>query len=212
MSNGEELSLLPCPFCGGTAEWYDITEADEVGNAGGSCIICTKCQACGPVQFGEKDTIVDQWNRRSSPSAVDAAEVVGWQPGERALAFKWATKLLAKLSTKPDHADDCLWLVRLSDLFASPPPASPSAPQGVEVKPLVWRETDENQRGLWHWEAGDYGITKLDWDGFSTYDVARGHWLAAGPFKSLDAAKAAAQADYRARILSAIQTSPEGTL
>ena len=137
MSNGEELSLLPCPFCGGTAEWYDITEADEVGNAGGSCIICTKCQACGPVQFGEKDTIVDQWNRRSSPSAVEAAEVVGWQPGERALALKWATKLLAKLSTKPDHADDCLWLIRLSYFFASPPPASPSAPQGVEVRPVI---------------------------------------------------------------------------
>ena len=57
--------LEPCPFCGGKAEWHDITEADEIANIGGSCIVCTQCQACGPVQFGEKDTIVEHWNRRA---------------------------------------------------------------------------------------------------------------------------------------------------
>lgn len=74
MSDAIEAVLLPCPFCGGAAEWYDITEDDEVGNAGGSCITCTKCQACGPVQFGEKDTIVEQWNRRPAITAYEAAK------------------------------------------------------------------------------------------------------------------------------------------
>lgn len=127
MSNGEELSLLPCPFCGGTAEWYDITEADEVGNAGGSCIICTKCQACGPVQFGEKDTIVDQWNRRSSPSAVEAAEAVpvAWRWHTNEQPIEWAYRG----PTEPAHLRGLGYVIE--PLYASPPPASPSAPQGV---------------------------------------------------------------------------------
>lgn len=73
--------LAPCPFCGGAAEWHDITEADETANIGGSCIVCTRCQACGPVQFGEKDTIIEQWNRRSDATLTAlrqrVVEVVG---------------------------------------------------------------------------------------------------------------------------------------
>ena len=68
--------LAPCPFCGGAAEWHDITEADETANIGGSCIVCTRCQACGPVQFGEKDTIIEQWNRRSDATITALREEV----------------------------------------------------------------------------------------------------------------------------------------
>jgi Lar family restriction alleviation protein len=74
MTDEMEVKLLPCPFCGGAAEWHDITEDDEVANVGGSCIICTVCQACGPVQFGEKDTIVEQWNRRALRPAGEASK------------------------------------------------------------------------------------------------------------------------------------------
>ena len=65
--------LLPCPFCGGKAERIDIEDGD---NAGGSCVICTACNASGNVEFGFKENFMSNWNRR--------APVAGWQPIETA--------------------------------------------------------------------------------------------------------------------------------
>lgn len=50
---------------------------------------------------------------------VPSPVAVGWQAGERELAARWAASLLAKLSTKPGHEDDCLWLERIAALSAS---------------------------------------------------------------------------------------------
>lgn len=53
--------LKPCPFCGEPAERVDIEQGE---NAGGSCIVCTRCQASGNVEFGYKENFISNWNRR----------------------------------------------------------------------------------------------------------------------------------------------------
>jgi Lar family restriction alleviation protein len=54
--------LLPCPFCGGEAERFTL-EDDE--NLGGDVICCTDCQASSNVEFGFKENLVANWNRRT---------------------------------------------------------------------------------------------------------------------------------------------------
>ncbi len=68
--------LLPCPFCGDTAERIDfgIGSGD---NEGGSCVACTGCGSSGPVEFGFKENFLSNWNRRAlsaqpSPGGQDA--------------------------------------------------------------------------------------------------------------------------------------------
>lgn len=61
--------------------------------------------------------------RQDHPAGSGEAVPVGWQNGEREVARRWLADLLARLSSKPDHADDCLWLIRLNTLlYASPIP------------------------------------------------------------------------------------------
>ena len=67
-------ALLPCPFCGGEAERLDI---DEGENAGGSCICCKECMACGNVEFGFKENFVSNWNRRATPADDLRAAAIG---------------------------------------------------------------------------------------------------------------------------------------
>lgn len=85
--------LLPCPFCGGKAERIDIEDGD---NAGGSCVICTACNASGNVEFGFKENFVSNWNRR--------APIAGWRDmkdapkdGTRILLGCFATELRERL-------------------------------------------------------------------------------------------------------------------
>lgn len=53
--------LKPCPFCGGRA--IRFTLQDEI-NFGGDVIGCEDCDACSRVVFGEKDGLIEAWNRR----------------------------------------------------------------------------------------------------------------------------------------------------
>lgn len=80
--------------------------------------------------------------------------------------------------------------------------------QPVKVKALEWVEKLKDDGSRWRWIAGDYGVTQMDWNGFSSFDISRGHWLVGGPFDTLEAAKAAAQQDYETRIRSAIVEVP----
>lgn len=89
-----------------------------------------------------------------------------------------------------------------SNLYLAPP--SPA----VIVKALEWKQFP-NQHGV-QWRAqGIFGwlhyISDRDDDG---HHVGWFHSVL-GTFATLEAAKAAAQADYEARILSALNTSPE---
>lgn len=84
--------LKPCPFCGGEAQRFTLTEEDEPMNAGGDVITCTKCQASSHVEFGRKENLVSRWNTRTTSLAaqdglVDAlrkiADTPAWGYPER---------------------------------------------------------------------------------------------------------------------------------
>lgn len=58
--------LLPCPFCGASAE---IIEVEETDNKGGFVVCCEGCEASTRVWFPIKDDVRrilrDEWNRRT---------------------------------------------------------------------------------------------------------------------------------------------------
>ena len=66
-----------------------------------------------------------------------------------------------------------------------------------KVKPLVWHERDEPDE----WKSGPYDV----WREFGRYQLY--HWsvVMGEPHKTAAAAKAAAQADYEAQMLSALE-------
>lgn len=79
------------------------------------------------------------------------------------------------------------------------------------IKPLVWRRDTSNT-----WDSGHYAINQ-EWprnNGPFTVDVSRGAEVGIavlGKFHTLELAKAAAQADYTTRILSAFDLTPTDT-
>uniref|UniRef100_A4WTA9 Restriction alleviation protein, Lar family n=1 Tax=Cereibacter sphaeroides (strain ATCC 17025 / ATH 2.4.3) TaxID=349102 RepID=A4WTA9_CERS5 len=85
MNAGDDLK--PCPFCGGTAQWFNFD--DDCENAGGSAIECSGCGAASHVEFGRKENLASSWNRRAH-LAEAAADVLaerarqisaeGWTP------------------------------------------------------------------------------------------------------------------------------------
>lgn len=66
----DELDLLPCPFCGGKAEFDSVPAHQDVFNAGGVFIICTTraCLASSALIFPSGDDpkplLAERWNRR----------------------------------------------------------------------------------------------------------------------------------------------------
>ena len=90
---------------------------------------------------------------------------------------------------------------------AAPPPSIPPKTEAVRVKPLEWVEEIKD---TW-WTTDAYRIEVFDGGGFAAR-VARPQsraFLTLAHGISFDEAKAAAQADYERRILSAL-ASPEG--
>lgn len=89
--------LLPCPFCGGTAQ---IIEVEEPSNRGGYVVQCDKCEASTRVWFPIKDDVknilTDAWNKRAQGEAArDPGLRVGLEAMRDALkaarAKLWAT-------------------------------------------------------------------------------------------------------------------------
>lgn len=58
--------LLPCPFCGGEAQRYDIEGDITDENAGGSGIKCRSCHATTALHFDRKENLVSSWNDRAA--------------------------------------------------------------------------------------------------------------------------------------------------
>lgn len=90
-------------------------------------------------------------------------------------------------------------IVAVRALPASPSPASDASPSGVRVKPLVWTGP---LNGSGPWSAKALGLQYVVCD--------RQWWEENSPTsvcESNEAAKAAAQADYEARILSALASA-----
>jgi hypothetical protein len=88
--------------------------------------------------------------------------------------------------------------------------ALPAVAPGVRVKPLAWIDFEGKgaKAPAWNeanymiqlWSDGRYEIS-ASYPGYSTFIEGTDRW-----YDTLDAAKAAAQADYEARILAAIDT------
>jgi len=80
-----------------------------------------------------------------------------------------------------------------------------AAPPAMKVKPLEWFEAELPSRGGGKWQSEGYAIRKIE--GLFLIDFAgdkKHYWR----FSTLEAAKAAAQADYESRILAALEPRP----
>lgn len=70
-----EVTLLPCPFCGGEAKRITLSETDGPENAGGDVICCIRCDASSHVEFGYKENLVHRWNTRIANQSAPTSEV-----------------------------------------------------------------------------------------------------------------------------------------
>lgn len=75
----------------------------------------------------------------------------------------------------------------------------------ISLHPLVWFEVERGTNGYGKWTAQGYTVRKIE--GLFLLDFA-GEGKSTWRFITSDEAKAAAQADYEARILAAIVTQP----
>lgn len=100
------------------------------------------------------------------------------------------------------------------------------SPAGVDVKPMKWVDADEGMCTKWraaalggHYELVDFGkddpgfAVNFHWGRPLSFWFIQGEpdeWGPTGPkiFPTLEAAKAAAQADYERRVLSALEPTP----
>ena len=83
--------------------------------------------------------------------------------------------------------------------------AIPAVTPQVTVKPLVWFEVERGNNGYGKWTAEGYTVRKIE--GIFMLDFA-GAGKSIWRFITSDDAKAAAQADYEARIRSALTVTP----
>lgn len=199
------MELLPCPFCGGEAELY-------VNDARNDC--CVACNICSVVtDIYSREEAIANWNRRSQPAGdadipdYDAGLLNDWGGGN---VDWWQDYIRAEIG-------------RANDYWRSVISAAPAAPNGwhPSVKPLEWEDANEGWCTKFRAPAlgGHYTIVVLDKeDGLFSVNldigglafrfilgVADEYGLRQPEkFNNLDEAKAAAQADYERRILSAL--------
>ena len=67
-----DAKIKPCPFCGGVAQRVDIPADEHDPNAGGSYIACKFCLASSSIAFGDKSSLVDNWNTRADDASIRA--------------------------------------------------------------------------------------------------------------------------------------------
>lgn len=108
----------------------------------------------------------------------------------------YGSALVEELRARTEKLDQLLLLANSMDAdFESYTKVHPAVQP--KVKPLVWHEGDEPDE----WKSGPYDV----WREFGRYQLY--HWsvVVGEPHKTASAAKAAAQADHEARILSALE-------
>lgn len=52
-----DMTLKPCPFCGGEARYLPTIHIDVVE--------CKECHAQGPAMLGQPEAAIAAWNRRA---------------------------------------------------------------------------------------------------------------------------------------------------
>lgn len=217
--------MLPCPFCGGVGR-VAMPEYPIRADVADAFVQCSDCDIYGPSVMIDNDIhdhsdwpeieaeAVAAWNRRTPAlRALSAPEPVA-DDGEAAAieiadaVISWMVKH-DLLDAGLEYRDDDVVEV-LDDLIRKDSPSNP--PRG-EVKALEWRvptdhpsdpDRDENvycADGV----GGKYAISKKQKVG-----PERLLWMADDPFvwvghNSIAEAKAAAQADFNTRILSALK-------
>lgn len=146
-------------------------------------------------------------------SQMDAAiEAIPAAPLDALTLERAARMVLNALNDAGDHPTAGAMRRVFSDLAdtiraLAPEPAHVTAARVVKIKPLVWRGEPS-----WGWKAaqtsiGEYLMQECDCGGITLKLDHREIWRSEN--RNEDAAKAAAQADYEARIRSAIVEAGE---
>jgi hypothetical protein len=90
--------------------------------------------------------------------------------------------------------------------------ALPAVQPVVTVKPLVWDDFEGRAAKAQAWKRANYLITwwksRGQFEVVASYPGYQGEAIGAGFYPTIEAAKAAAQADYAARILAALDVQP----
>ena len=195
-SEAKPVALKECPFCDGKA-W--------VTGYGPYRVQCGRCKcSIGPLYVSTEAEAIAAWNRRQ-PVEADA-KPVAW----RSRHFEWEPNRWTRWQDLPAPVVASDWEVQ----YAYAHPAEPTEKM-MEVKALEWQEIT-SPREVGDIEAdtavGVYSIAIDDaaieesgpdwkWDAWTPHENL-------GHFGDLEAAKAAAQADFDARIRSALAPSP----
>ena len=147
---------------------------------------------------------------------IEALELALTQSrAETAAAYELAAKLLDQRGQEEQinyglgretqnfyRARDMVRALATTDQTAALDAVRAEARAQVTVKPLVWFEVERGTNGYGKWTAQGYTVRKIE--GLFLLDFA-GEGKSTWRFLTSDAAKAAAQADYDARILAAIK-------
>ena len=186
--------LKPCPFCGGEASNMHAYGLHER-------VYCRKCFASTSTSFTDRGKAFAAWNARTDLSqALVAAKL---HEAATALEVYWPHK------TTPEMRDSILALIDTDHQAALDAVRAEERERcKPKVKPLEWAS------GSGRWNAGDYVIKDISYGQREVRRLLRAAfgttYLADFSGKNpLEAAKAAAQADYERRILSALEAGHE---
>lgn len=85
--------LLPCPFCGGTAQYMDN---HDTSTDGGEYVSCSQCQTSTALFYAIKEDVkpllAERWNRRDELAVKPKwATVMDWC-NERKISCSYAIK------------------------------------------------------------------------------------------------------------------------
>lgn len=121
---------------------------------------------------------------------------------ERIWAWAWQTMPMGQWGVNPSPSS--VEYIR-ADLAA--------VPAQVRVKPLVWEVFQSKYEGRQHYGRGVfghwYGVSRQKSVAWNCFHFIDGRRVDLGTHPTIDAAKVAAQADYEARILAAIEPQPD---
>lgn len=207
----------------------DYPEGDVIGPCicgswpGGKCLRCPvqnppAAPVSPPAESGEVGKaarlLLDLWNSGTLEDTADAAAVDACIRADETAGMcvgAWLETLASTPAPQP-----CVQCMHGTILGGEPndcaapdcPCAAPQPGGAVKVKALEWRDREGvHPRYVAAAITGDYFIDRTKGGAFSWWTAAlRGKV----EVHTLDAAKAAAQADYERRILSALSPSPSG--
>lgn len=204
MSQPKSQELLPCPLCGGKADLWRAHPENPRRNAWISC--ADRCLVLTQ-EFDSDEAAIAHWNRRapSSPVALDAI-VAAMKQSFRDVVAGSSNRLFEDTGvTMPaDHVWERYAQAALNAVLALIAPA-PVAAVPVGVKALEW--ASEPPYSVARPFSGLHYATETVWPEHGKsfdYVMLSGPTVGAKRFASLTDAKAAAQADYEARIRAAL--------